>query len=87
MIFDDPAELYERQSPQFSSAQPHSIADVMVPVPLGTGPEVPASAGRFQTGMCVLKISDMAKMDPRAADVALAVWNGCVQDARRHARQ
>ena len=24
---------------------------------------------------------------PSAADVALAVWNGCVQDARRHARQ
>jgi hypothetical protein len=59
----------------------------MVPVPAGTGPEVPASAGRFQTGMCVLRSSDMAKMDPSAADVALAVWNGCVQDARRHARQ
>jgi hypothetical protein len=29
----------------------------------------------------------MAKMDPSAADVALAVWNGYVRDARRHARQ
>ena len=29
----------------------------------------------------------MAKMDPSAADMALAVWNGWVQDARRHARQ
>ena len=29
----------------------------------------------------------MAKMDPSAADMALAVWNGYVQDARRHARQ
>ena len=36
-----------------------------------------------------------AKMDPSAADMALAVWNGIVQDAtgryagtcRRHARQ
>jgi hypothetical protein len=26
----------------------------------------------------------MTKMDPSAADVALAVWNGCVQDTRRH---
>jgi hypothetical protein len=29
--------------------------------------------------------SDMAKMDSSAADMALAVWNGYVQDARRHA--
>jgi hypothetical protein len=29
----------------------------------------------------------MAKMDPNAADVALAVWNGYVQDARRNAHQ
>jgi hypothetical protein len=29
----------------------------------------------------------MAKMDPIAADMALAVWNGYVQDATRHARQ
>ena len=29
----------------------------------------------------------MAKMDPSAADMALAVWNGYVRDARRHARQ
>jgi hypothetical protein len=28
----------------------------------------------------------MAKMDPNAADAALAVWNGTVQDARRHAQ-
>jgi hypothetical protein len=41
--------------------------------------------------MC-LRRPDMAKMDPNAADMALAVWNGYsrrlyVQDARRHARQ
>ena len=29
----------------------------------------------------------MAKMDPSAADMAVAVWNGCVRDARRHAHQ
>jgi hypothetical protein len=29
----------------------------------------------------------MANRDPSATDVALAVWNGYVQDARRHARQ
>ena len=29
----------------------------------------------------------MAKMDPSATDMALAVWNGYVQGARRHARQ
>ena len=29
----------------------------------------------------------MAQMDPSAADAALAVWNGSVQDARRHAHQ
>jgi hypothetical protein len=57
----------------------------MVPVPAGTGPEVPASAGRFQRGMCVLRSSDMSKMAPSAADMALAVWDGYVQDARRHA--
>ena len=59
----------------------------MVPVPAGTGPEVPASAGRFQRDTCVLRSSDMAKMEPSVADAALAVWNGCVQDARRHAHQ
>ena len=36
--------------------------------------------------MC-LRSSDMAKMDAHAADMALAVWNGYVQDARRHAGQ
>jgi len=36
--------------------------------------------------MC-LRSSDMAKMDPNAADMALAVWNGYVQDARRRASQ
>ena len=36
--------------------------------------------------MC-LRSSDMAKMDPSAADMALAVWNGYVQYAKRHARQ
>jgi hypothetical protein len=29
----------------------------------------------------------MAKMDPSAADMALAVWIGYVRDARRHAGQ
>ena len=29
----------------------------------------------------------MAQMDPSATDMALAVWNGYVQAARRHARQ
>jgi hypothetical protein len=57
----------------------------MVPVPASTGPEVPASAGRFQRGLRVLRSSDMAKMDPSATDMALAVWNGYVHDARRHA--
>ena len=26
-------------------------------------------------------------MDPRAANMAVAVWNGCTRDARRHAYQ
>jgi hypothetical protein len=43
----------------------------MVSVPAGTGPEVPASVGRFQRGTCVLMSSDMAKMDPSATDMAL----------------
>jgi hypothetical protein len=34
-----------------------------------------------------LRSPDKAKMDPSAADAALAVWNGIVQDARRHAHQ
>ena len=59
----------------------------MVPVPASTGPEVPASAGRFHRSTCALRSSDMAKMDPSAADMALVVWNGYVHDARRHARQ
>ena len=25
-----------------------------------------------------------AKMDPSAANIAVAVWNGCARDARRH---
>ena len=29
----------------------------------------------------------MAKMDPSAAGMALAVWNGYVRDARRHSGQ
>jgi hypothetical protein len=36
--------------------------------------------------MC-LRSSDMAKMDLNAADMALAVWDGYVQDARRLAGQ
>jgi len=59
----------------------------MVPVLVNTGPGVPASAGRFRRGTCVIRSPDMAKMDPSAADMALSVWNGYVQDARRHARQ
>jgi hypothetical protein len=34
-----------------------------------------------------LRSPDMAKMDANAADMALAVWNGYVRDARRHAGQ
>ena len=59
----------------------------MVPVPASTGPGAPASGGRFQRGTCDIRSPDMAKMDPSAADMALSVWNGYVQDARRHARQ
>ena len=29
----------------------------------------------------------MPKMDPSDADMAVAVWNGCARDARRHAHQ
>jgi hypothetical protein len=36
--------------------------------------------------MC-LRSSDVAKIDPSAADVALAVCNVIVQDARTHAHQ
>ena len=35
----------------------------------------------------VSKEPRMAKMDPSAAKMALALWNGYVWDARRHARQ
>ena len=60
----------------------------MVPVPASIGPPGHDVGRRFQRGtiMC-LRSSDMANMDPSAADMALVVWNGCVQDARRHARQ
>jgi hypothetical protein len=34
-----------------------------------------------------LRSPDMAKMDADAAGMALAVWNGYVRDARRHAGQ
>ena len=34
-----------------------------------------------------LRSPDMAKMDANAAGMALAVWNGYVRDARRHAGQ
>ena len=37
--------------------------------------------------VCVLRSLAMVKMDPSAADMALAMWNGDVQDARKHARQ
>ena len=63
----------------------------MVLVPVSTGPEVLASAGRFSEGhtkfSTCLRSPDLAKMDPNAADMALAVWGGYVQDPRRHARQ
>ena len=59
----------------------------MVPVPASTGPAVLASTGRFQRGTWGLRSSAMAKMDPSATNMALAVWNGYVQDARRHAPQ
>ena len=36
--------------------------------------------------MC-LRSRDVPKMDPGDADMALAVWNGCARDARRHAHQ
>ena len=36
--------------------------------------------------MC-LRSRDVPKMDANAADMAVAVWNGYVRDARRHARQ
>jgi hypothetical protein len=45
-----------------------------------------ADSGGAHVRMC-LRSPYMAKMDPNAADVALAVWNGYVQDARRHAHQ
>ena len=38
-------------------------------------------------GAHVSKEPDVAKMDANAADMAVAVWNGYVRDARRHARQ
>ena len=38
-------------------------------------------------GAHVSKELRLAKMDPSAANMALAVWNGDVQDARRHAHQ
>jgi hypothetical protein len=39
------------------------------------------------SGHMCLRSPDMAKLDPSAADVALAVWNGYVRDDRRHAHQ
>ena len=35
-------------------------------------------------GAHVSKEPDMAKMEPSAANMALAVWHGIVRDARRH---
>ena len=58
----------------------------MVPVPVGTGPPDTILVADSRGHMC-LRSSDMAKMDPNAANMALAVWNGYVQDARRHAGQ
>ena len=56
----------------------------------GTGKYRAGSTGfpwQIPEGHMCLRSSDMAQMDPSAADMALAVWNGYVQDARRHARQ
>ena len=58
----------------------------MVPVPASIGPPDTMLVADSR-GHMYLKSSDMAKMDPNAADMALAVWNGYVQDARRHTRQ
>ena len=38
-------------------------------------------------GAHVSKEPRCAKDGPRGADMAVAVWNGYVRDARRHARQ
>ena len=58
----------------------------MVPKSVGTRPPGYNIGRRFQRAH-VSRSSDMAKMDPNAADMALAVWNGNVQDARRRACQ
>ena len=42
---------------------------------------------QISEGHMCLRSPDTAKMDPNAADMGLAVWNGYVQDIRRHARQ
>ena len=39
------------------------------------------SIWQIPEGHMCLSSPDMAKMDPSAADMALALWNGCVQDA------
>ena len=36
-------------------------------------------------GHMFLRSPNMAKMESSAADMALAVWNGIVQDPRKHA--
>ena len=59
----------------------------MVQAPANTGPAGYDVGRIFQRGTCVIRSPDMAKMDPSAADMALAVWNGYLQDARRHAHQ
>ena len=59
----------------------------MVPLPASTGPARYDVGRRFQRGTCVIRSPHMAKMDPSAAGMALSVWNGYVQDARRYARQ
>ena len=59
----------------------------MVPIPASTGPPGYDVGRRFQRNTCVIRSPDMAKMDPNAANMALAVWNGSVHDARRHAHQ
>ena len=45
------------------------------------------SPGQIPEGYICIRSPDMAKMDPTAAEMALAMWTGYVEDARRHARQ
>ena len=52
----------------------------MVPVPASTG-WIRCWSQILEGHMC-LRSPYMAKMDPSAADMSLAVWNGYVRDAK-----